>query len=416
VRVSTDAPVPQFGDRLLLEVLGDDGAPACTSCRRELGVTDATTWPVSFGVVASSDAPVHVRVRLYRADHTGPSGVPEGTALLDAVGRLPVADGVPSDVVGHTSCAPASGLAVAEPTLGPLQSPPASVGSWTGAKDVPCSGSPPAGMVCVPGGAFLMGGPDYFPTDDASAAQPEHLVQLSAYALDVDEVTVGVVRDLLVRGLVTEEPTAKLMDPSTNRAACTYLGKDAADNDALPVNCVSLALSRSACAALGKRLPTEAEWEFAAGNRTAETKYPWGYDDDGCSNAIVSRGRSGIETLGNIADEFYACRVQGQTILPWGPQLGGHPKDVTTLGLKNLGGNLTEWVEDAFGAYAGPCWNKGAVLVNPTCTTPDAGPSIQSLRGGDWAGPQFNARAYQRGPAVATGPEKTIGFRCAVGM
>src|SRR6185503_1708058 len=89
VAVSTDAPVPQLGNRLLVEFLDDDGALDCPSCRRIFGVGQAESWPVTFGVARVSNAPLRVRARLFRSETAGGDGLPAGTALIDAMGRLP---------------------------------------------------------------------------------------------------------------------------------------------------------------------------------------------------------------------------------------------------------------------------------------------------------------------------------------
>src|SRR5262249_3488345 len=107
--------------------------------------------------------------------------------------------------------------------------------------------------------------------------------KLSPYAMDVREITVGVVRHL-----VAENPgLAPIMhgtDPST--IPCKYLGPADPTNDDEPVNCVTHDLAARICKALGnKRLPTEAEWEYAAGNRDKEDDYPWGDDGDACKYA-----------------------------------------------------------------------------------------------------------------------------------
>src|SRR5262245_47584447 len=91
VEVTTDASIPQIGDRLLLEVLHDEGQLACAECRRQFGVLGAEQWDFSFGVVPPDpEARFRVRARLYRSSRSGPDGLPEGSSLIDAVGLLPL--------------------------------------------------------------------------------------------------------------------------------------------------------------------------------------------------------------------------------------------------------------------------------------------------------------------------------------
>ena len=87
---------------------------------------------------------------------------------------------------------------------------------------------------------------------------------------------------------------------------------------------------------------------------------------------------------------------------------------MTQLGVRNLGGNLTEWLQDNYMPYTSPCWNQGALLVDPLCT--DASNGIYSLRGGSWNGYGAQAAVSLRNGGYVAQPVNTIGlgFRCAL--
>jgi formylglycine-generating enzyme required for sulfatase activity len=264
-------------------------------------------------------------------------------------------------------------------------------------------------MVCVPGGALLLGDPHAFPTTGDKSPLPERLVQLRPFALDADEVTVGSVRQLLSAGAVPGAPMPRSSDRQLPEGACTYLGQTDASNDALPINCVSHAFATSVCEALGKRLPTEAEWEWAAGNLDAESIHPWGNDSDVCGHAVVGLGR-----FAEAYDpEPIGCREKADgSFLPWGPVVSGHPLDVNVLGIRNLAGNMAEWVADQLASYRAPCWSGGTPqLVDPRCD--EEGPR-SSIRGSSWAGFELSARAAARDGS--SGGSNAVGFRCALAM
>lgn len=421
VVITTNASTPQFGDRVLVEVLDDRGEIACEACRRQLGVPEI--WPLSFGVVPPAPASaVRLRVRLYRATYAGADGGPRGESVIDLLSTLPEAHGVtkvhaflsmdcfgvPSDVARAETCDPRTSRLGPEPVL---ESPPEDLpepGTWQPGLQVPCGGPTPPGAACIAGGAFLMGAPAAFIAGDESAPWPERLVRLSPYALDVDEVTVGQVRALVLAGL-GREPVWR--DVSGKAALCTYLGPSDATNDALPVNCVDQFDAEAVCAALGKRLPTEAEWEFAAGNRARETRFPWGDSQDYCTVSVLGRGR------GPLLEEEDYCIGRGADVV--GPVAGGLDADVTDQGIRNLGGNLSEWVADRFAPYATACW-QGLLLEDPRCDVAVPPPDIptldQAFRGGSYASLALAAHAYQRNGGSRTGSAPNVGFRCARSM
>ncbi|MBK7583826.1 MAG: SUMF1/EgtB/PvdO family nonheme iron enzyme [Myxococcales bacterium] len=306
--------------------------------------------------------------------------------------------GVGSDLEQGRTCDPLTG------ELAPLAmagaAPPLVVGSWPGAKVGACSSVAPEGMVCVPGGAFLLGDATRAGLGGADKASvPEHLVVLPSFHLDREELTVGRLRALLSAHPELTPPQGKTTGSSSLFEFCSF--DPSGTNDALPANCLDWHQAAAYCAARGARLPTEAEWEFAAANRDAETLYPWGDSDDLCAIAIVERGPSSAPS---------GCRITASGVLDPGPVVGGGPLDFTQLGIHDLGGSLLEWVQDSSDRYDGECWAKAGALEDPVCST--SGPDAV-VRGGSFADLGIDARAAGRRHAPRTGVSGALGVRCA---
>lgn len=249
-----------------------------------------------------------------------------------------------------------------------------------------------------------MGSAQYSPSDAYTDPFPQHLVQLSPFAIDVDEMTVGQVRALVQSKGLAPPDTGDFQSFDSSTGPCTYLGANDPSHDAYPINCITWMSARRACALLGKRLPTEAEREYVAGNLAQSTRFPWGGDPDICAHAIVARGRV------DNGQESEVCEVRVTGVVPAGPVPGGSPGDVTQLGVRNLGGNVDEWADDFYQPYTGSCWSSGPLLVDPDCRGGQAGSN--SIRGGNWALEPFLAAAFVRDSSVDQ-TLITTGFRCA---
>jgi formylglycine-generating enzyme required for sulfatase activity len=214
--------------------------------------------------------------------------------------------------------------------------------------------------VAVPEGTFAMGS-----NDGDEDERPIHRAHVAAFAIDRTEVTVGAYRGCVAGGACTAAGTGRY---------CNGAGKDEH-----PANCVSWDQARVYCAWKGGRLPSEAEWEFAA--RGADGRaYPWGndapraqlcWDGDGSE---LGRGRR----LGTCA-------------------VGAHPAGKSPFGAEDLAGNVWEWTADLY----------------TESYTAAPGDALRVARGGTWFG--FDAkdvRAAVRYRAIATTQSYGIGFRC----
>lgn len=227
---------------------------------------------------------------------------------------------------------------------------------------------------------------------------PAHPVTLDGFWMETTEVTYGqyihFLNTLGPRGHLNgcdgqfcietqqEDPTSPIAFNGT-----TYSTSNPAIDD-FPVVNVTWYGAAAYCAALSRRLPTEAEWEFAARGPQG-TLYPWGSEWT----------YTAANVRGSLTDG-------GATIA--GPQpVGGHGDFASRDGIRDLAGNAAEWVADWYAAdfYAQP----DARLNNPT------GPAdglLRVVRGGSWDDLPFFARSVQRHAADPASHDARIGFRC----
>lgn len=420
VWITTDVPVPNIVDRAFVEILDDSGEPACGDCRRILGLpASPSSWPLSFGVVVPpSRATPRIRVRLHQAARVGSDGAPPIATTIDRVARLPAARGntdvalvlhgecigVPAFLDEGRSCSDAREL-VEEQVL-PTGRPEKGFvpGTWPRSAPLPCAEEPDESMVCIPGGFFVLGDPVAIDVVRLRST-PERFVTVSPFALDREEMKVGTVRDLVANGKLSSEPQARTSDSVSSY--CTYLGRTSSENDGLPVNCVDHTLAEKLCAALGKRLPTEAEWEWAAGNLEEESAHPWGNEGDPCSYSDVGLGHEGF---GDIPASPLCRSLPGRSTLPSGVPRSPNARDRTRLGVLALGGGLSEWVADRASNYDEPCWHpEEPFLQDPRCSSGNA----FSIRGSSWIGAPGLSRISGREGAPASFRHPFLGLRCA---
>ncbi len=221
----------------------------------------------------------------------------------------------------------------------------------------------PDGMLLVSAGTFNMG-------SGSGDAGPVHAVTLNQFLIDKFEVTNGRYEACVNSGACS----APQRRGSFTRGS--YFG-DAAFAQ-FPVVNVTWDQAQTFCQAQGGRLPTEAEWEYAATGGDGR-RYPWGNDFDS-SLVPVSAG----DTLA----------------------VGSFPGGISPFGAYDMAGNVLEWVSDWYsqGFYA------SSPAENPT--GPDTG-NQKVLRGGSFgagdASLYLTTRRYIRNPA---GADVDIGFRC----
>jgi formylglycine-generating enzyme required for sulfatase activity len=379
--------VPLF-DRLRIEVYPDGSTEPCRECTREFGVDRRMFLErkVSFGLVAPPGSRAVVRLRLFRS--TGSEVVePRPRSTLDAWVRTPPIEAETVKSVSYTLLTETVG-APRGALDAPVDAAPEPIGAskvdgFATAQRRPCGALGPD-ETCVAGGAAFLGGID---------ANPERLVAVGPFALDRAEVTVGRFR---ASGLaVPKDP----FGPSSD-TMCTY----APGNDALPVVCLTHDRALAFCKAQGKTLPSEAQFEFAARNRGA-TLLPWGNDPATCDDAVFGR-----DPFAQQGSKQGACLAKGKGPAP--PFSGTRDRTGPSgAEIGDLGGNVAEWVIDAWANVDEPCWSP-FVLIDPVCTKPSTKDKPSDVaRGGAWFDVALDVR--ERAHVDAGSPVDVVGFRCA---
>jgi formylglycine-generating enzyme required for sulfatase activity len=213
-------------------------------------------------------------------------------------------------------------------------------------------------MVLIKGGVFKMG------TDAADAGpedKPPHEVTVADFLLDQKEVT--------------NDEYLQFVKETGHAPPETWAGNEYPPGDGnLPVAGVSWFDAKDFAEWAGKRLPTEAEWEYAA-RGTDGRKYPWGNDWN--------------EHLSNSKEDGHdAPRA-----------VGSYERGASWCGILDMSGNVAEWVADDYAPYPG------------SQAKPD--PGFKVYRGGAFNAPKERLYVTYRWYDKATIKKPYIGFRCA---
>lgn len=257
--------------------------------------------------------------------------------------------------------------------------------SWP--TSLPCLSKEIPGMSCIPGGPFIRGS-----NEGPKPARPEAKVYVETFYMDQNEVTVAEYK-LCVR-----------------RKKCVKSGPQYADfsRPKQPINGISWYEAVAYCKAVGKHLPTEAEWEKAA-RGTDGRLYPWGNEPATCQRAVIKdeKGRScGVMKRGKHPEKGRVWEV------------GKKPS--TQYGLYDMAGNSYEWVADWYSQSYETC-GEACLGINPKgpCGGAKDCPKHHDkvVRGGSWYWPAEHATTiYRRRHVPSNRPFHHFGFRCAASL
>ena len=262
----------------------------------------------------------------------------------------------------------------------------------------------PDGMVFIPGGSFMMG-------DDCGQEieKPVHEVVVNPFFMDSHEVTIENFRNFV-------DATGYVTDAEENDGCYVWNGEDwektkginwrydafgelnGTEKSDHPVTHLSWNDANAYAEWVGKRLPTEAEWEYAARGGFRAFKYAWGSEP------------LGTDVVANISDENF---VRVVTHWPYfegyddgyifSSPVGSFPPNV--FGLYDMSGNAWEWCEDYFdGDYY-----KRSPRLNPVN---DDENDQRVLRSNSWDGRPGLLRCSRRTSDAQSNSYVDTGFRC----
>ena len=276
--------------------------------------------------------------------------------------------------------------------------------------ETPTKPETPEGMVLIPAGSFEMGSED---AEAWTGEHPVHTVHLDAFYMDVYEVT-----NAQFKAFVDANPQwqkdnieDRFLDDVWGRYLGLWTGTDYPAGKAdHPVDDVNWYAAMAYAEWAGKRLPTEAEWEYAARGGLVGKEYPWG--------DTITLADANYTEFSWVVDEKLKSRKSERT---------GGIGDSTPVGqyaangygLYDMAGNVSEWCLDAYDAdfYAASDNSRNPIAGGETVQglldtfTSIPNDSRRVLRGGNWgSGPPHSRVANRFWGRLVTGAFG--GFRC----
>jgi len=200
---------------------------------------------------------------------------------------------------------------------------------------------PPQGMVLIKGGSFLMGTDEGMPFEG-----PVHAVDVSPFYIDEHEVTVAEFEEFVNATNYKTEAEKYGWSGVFDFDSGEWKRVDGADwlhpeggniesKPDEPVSQISWNDANEYAKWAGKRLPTEAEFEFAARGGLAGKKYSWG-DDLKPNGKPVANWWQGTFPIKNTVEDGFLSRAPVKSFPPNG------------YGLYDITGNVWEWCSDRF--------------------------------------------------------------------
>ncbi len=224
--------------------------------------------------------------------------------------------------------------------------------------------------VRIEGGNFNMGSNDEHSYNNE---KPVHSVTVPTFEMSKTEVTVDHYRACVNAGACT----------GPNYGGNCNWGKS--DRGAHPINCVDWSQAQAFAKWAGGRLPSEAEWEYAARSGGRDWRYPWGNEEATCDLAVMEGVKEGC----GRDSTWPVC---------------SKPSGNTSQGLCDMAGNIWEWVQDGYHYNYEGAPSDGSAWESP------AG-SDRVGRGGSWLDGARYVRSARRGGDFHGDRYDYLGFR-----